>query len=659
MSTAKRDLGLYGGRRNGSSHLLGGVVSVLTGDRVRRVDQSTSADTGKCEFDGRDGKTVRRIVMPTEDKLPEGFDLDCMRGLLDHEAAHAVWSDFVGFKPANAMEMTVTNIIEDARIERLMRKRFRGSGYNIDAMNDSSVSAMDLTQFDAQEPVAQVLTALSTGLVLGKDPLERMLTGRKYEGDLRAMMSIVLPLGEAGAKGSTSKDAYEAARKVLAAIKRMEEEPPPPPQPKPGKPEEGEAEPSQGQVGGQDEQGADEAGEGASGSGKAEGQEGQETADSGAGQGESEDEAKAGKSEQAEPGNGGDNGESAPGRTRVFVKKAKEAAEKGEAPKGEPTALADKVYEAVKEAIQEAIKEDEKEAAILEAKQLKTGLYKPTYPWRLNEQEVDLTKLRGKGAEILKTTLDALRPVVGGLKTTLRLRILSEGKTKQRHGVEDGPLVSSRFIAALATGTSDRVFASFKRGRSRKTAITLLIDGSGSMNGYPVETATRTALAMTEALKGLSGVECEVLGFEYTGTSVRYVLKTFAQKDNSGIINFLNHSGNGNDDGLAVRWAARRLMAHKAERRILVVLSDGWPSDPVHGDAVNNDLKSAVGACERAGIETIGIGIVSEAVRSFYPKTVVVKKVEDLQGALLKELGALFDPAAATKGRIESRKIVA
>jgi len=166
MSKGQRDLGLYGGRKSGSSHLLGGVVSVLTGNRVNRVDRSSNANTGSCEFDGRDGKSVRRIVMPTEDKLPEGFDLDCMRGLLDHEAAHAVWSDFVGFTPANQLEMTVTNIIEDARIERLMRKRFRGSGANIDAMNDCSMKTMDLSGFDEAEPVAQVLTALSTGLVL-------------------------------------------------------------------------------------------------------------------------------------------------------------------------------------------------------------------------------------------------------------------------------------------------------------------------------------------------------------------------------------------------------------------------------------------------------------------------------------------------------------
>jgi len=529
-----------------------------------------------------------------------------------------------------------------------------------------------------------------------------MRKGRKEEGALRALNETVRPLGEAGAKGATSKDAYNAARKVIAAIKKMEEEPPAPPQPapkgmqgKPGEGGEGEGE-GQGQGGskpspeqeegegqeqtqpkpgkqaskpekgkssqGQDEgqeQGAGDSGEGEEAQGGGSGQEGEGAAPAaGEPKGEGEEQAQ-GEGQKCEPGNGGDNGESAPGRTRVFVKKAKEAAEKGEAPKGEPTALADKVYEAVKEAIEEAIQEEAAEAAIVEAKQLKTGLYKPTYPWTLNEKEVDLTKPKGAGAGLYQTTLAALRPVVGGLKTTLPLRLLSEGKTSQRHGVEDGPLVSSKCIAALATGSSDRVFATFKRGRSRKTAITLLIDGSGSMSGFPVETATRTAIAMAEALKGLPGVECEVLGFEYTGNSVRYVFKTFAQKDGAGIINFMNHSGHGNDDGLAVRWAARRLMAHKAERRILVVLSDGWPSDPVHGDAVNNDLKSAVGACERAGIETIGMGIVGGAVRTLHPKTGVGEKVEDLAGALLKELGALFDPAAAMKGRKEARKVVA
>jgi len=704
---ANNDCGLYGVKRNGSSHLLGGVASVLTGGRVKRVDMNSSAETGSCEFEGEGGRKVRRIVMPSPEKMPGGFGEDEMRGLLDHESAHAIWSDFVGFKPKNGLEMTVTNIIEDARIEHLMRGRFIGSKENIDAMNATMSGKMDHNGFNEAEPMRQIISTFGIGMVMGEKALEtEIYDWADNADDLRAVMDVILPIGKAGARADKSLGAYTAAMKVIRAIQDLKDEPEQPkkpqePQPEKGKKGEDEAKapaPSSGagdssEAGEGEGEGEAKAGSGpkapqggskgekepGAGAGKGEdegkaegGQEAQAGATGEAGEGGSEGAAPAGSGSekgedaegepaaaQAEPGNGGDNGEVSKARTRVFVKKAKEDAASGSIPGEGPVALADLAYEEVKEAIEETIQEDETAQAMIEARLIRTGLHKPTYPWSGKDREVKAPK---GGEANYKAAMETIRPVVGGLRTMLRLRVLAEAKTKVRHGKEDGPMISTKTIAALATGTSDRVFASFSRGKSRKTAISLLIDGSGSMNGYPVETATRTAMALTEALRGLPSVSVEVNGFEYKSSdSVRYILKPFASKDPSGIASFLNHSGSGNDDGLAVRWAARRLMAEKADRRIMIVLSDGWPSDPHTGCGitVSDDLKSAVGACERAGIEMIGIGIVSDAVQSFYPKSVVVKKVEDLTGAVLRELGKLFDPAGAKKGKAESLKFSA
>ena len=686
---SKRDFGLYDGKRHGSSHLLGGVASVLTGGNVKRVDVDKEANTGYCQFDAKDGKTVRRIVMPAPENLPEGITEEAMRGLLDHEAAHAIWSDFVGFKPNGPLEERVTNIIEDPRVERLMCRRYVGSRENITCLNETMSGLIDHDAFDQAEPTQQILTALSVALVSGEDALEsEILSWAEYAGDLRAVMSVILPIGERGAKAINSKGAYTAAQEVIAAICNLKdpEEPQPSPSPaKGGDPQEGDegegegegssasaakgGKPGKGKGKGKGK-GTPEKGEGESGEGKEKGEgadgkaagqgEGPEGKTAGAspetGKGEGEEDDAPGT---AEPSNAGDSGAApkAGTRTRMFVKKAREHAEHGTIPENMgPVALADMAYEAVKEAIEEAIKEEQAEEAKIEARLLRTGLYKPIYPWTGKDHEVPAPKKTPALEEAYNRIMAPIRPVANALRTMLRVRVLSEGKTKVRHGKAEGPMISGKTIAALATGTSDHVFASFSRGRSRKTAISLLLDGSGSMSGTPVAIATQTAMAFAEALRGLPGVTCEVNGFEYRGGSRRYCLKPFASRDNTGIAAFHNHDGSGNDDGLAVRWAARRLLREKAERRILIVLSDGWPSDPC-GD-VNTDLKSAVGACERAGIETMGIGIVSEAVKSFYPKYVVVKDVKDLTGAVLRELGKLFDPAAAEKGR-RAAKIVA
>ena len=91
--------GIYGGR--GNSRLLGGVTSVLSGGRCKQVTLDPRASTGSAQY--ADPTRVRRIVIPAEESLPDGFGLDDVRGLLDHETGHAIWSDFVGFCPQDAL----------------------------------------------------------------------------------------------------------------------------------------------------------------------------------------------------------------------------------------------------------------------------------------------------------------------------------------------------------------------------------------------------------------------------------------------------------------------------------------------------------------------------------------------------------------------------
>ena len=54
-------------------------------------------------------------------------------------------------------------------------------------------------------------------------------------------------------------------------------------------------------------------------------------------------------------------------------------------------------------------------------------------------------------------------------------------------------------------------------------------------------------------------------------------------------------------------------------------------------------FRSAVTASlPRRGIDAIGLGIMSEAVERFYPKHVVIHRLEDLPGTVVRELHALI-----------------
>jgi cobaltochelatase CobT len=61
-------------------------------------------------------------------------------------------------------------------------------------------------------------------------------------------------------------------------------------------------------------------------------------------------------------------------------------------------------------------------------------------------------------------------------------------------------------------------------------------------------------------------------------------------------------------------------------------------------DEIYSDLHKAVEECEKAKIETVGVGILSDAVRTFYPKCVVLNDLNDLPKAVMAELKRILLP---------------
>jgi len=614
---------IYSGK--GSSHLLGGVVSVLTGGRATRVDLSQNANTGMCEY--KNETTVRRIVIPTDDKLPKNFTLDAVRGLLDHESAHAIWTDCIGFRPQTALEQIVTNILEDARIEVLMKDRFPGAADNITELNQVAVALSDPETFDRKPAIDQALHTLSV-MTSGGMELADFLADKKHGKQLAQLMDKIRPIANKAIHASTTKAVYACALSIIRVLEEARNEAPMPNRSK--DPEETKGTPDSKSEMDKGDSGSTEEGE------TGDPEETKGTPDS--------------KSEM-DKGDSGSRGEGSDDATQ-FLGELADAAFAGNADPNKAHSLADQAFEEVKGAIEAQVQEERLEYDRQNAKLIRTGLVKPIYPL----SGMDREQVLPKGPDPLHRGMQSqVQPVVMGIRSALRMRLLSEGRTKLRMERESGAL-ASKSIGALAAGTSHRVFGQISRGRSQRTAVTLLVDCSGSMDRFrKIETATLSAMALSEALNGLPGVEHEVLGFTTKSDSaMNYVAKPFAQKDSRGIESLLGVDRDCNADGRSVRWAARRLMSRKADRRILIVLSDGMPTVP-DGEIALTDLKSAVAACERNGIETVGIGILSKAVEEFYPKHVVIQRVDELTGAVLHELAKLFDPAAVEGGKREAR----
>ena len=281
----------------------------------------------------------------------------------------------------------------------------------------------------------------------------------------------------------------------------------------------------------------------------------------------------------------------------------------------------------------------------------------------------ELERLRAK----LDAELASVRVVVARLAKKL-LRVLMARQVREwRFDLDEGLLDPSRLAPLIASGGAARPFKQETDSRFPSTCVTLLIDHSGSMRGRPMQIAALTVEIFARVLERC-GVKCEVLGFttrEWDGGEPGREWAARGYPGNPGRLNALEHiviksadvpwrrarAGLGlfmrdemlkeNIDGEAVAWAHRRLLARSERRRILVVLSDGTPTDEAtlaaNGyDYLDRHLESVVTDIEaRSPVQLAAIGIGHDVSR-FYSNATRIRGIEDLGPALTTKLMALL-----------------
>lgn len=221
----------------------------------------------------------------------------------------------------------------------------------------------------------------------------------------------------------------------------------------------------------------------------------------------------------------------------------------------------------------------------------------------------------------------------------------------------------------------DRVFRQRRETQAKNTAISLVLDCSGSMACGRMKLAGLAAFALSSVLDRLR-ITHEVIGFStsYSGEMIHImdedeklqheagnpsprwsrveplympVFKPFAGKLDTAARSRLAHLSESpswlcqNVDGESVQIAARRLVKQRAERHIMMVLSDGEPCASV-SRGLSAHLVSTVAGLEKQGVEVIGIGIQTEAVANFYPKHVVLYDAAELPTRVMTELTRLL-----------------
>ena len=260
---------------------------------------------------------------------------------------------------------------------------------------------------------------------------------------------------------------------------------------------------------------------------------------------------------------------------------------------------------------------------------------------------------------------EATRHMVGPMQKDIERMMATQAQVMKVPGFRSGRLHGAG-LHKLSVG-DDRVFRRMFMSKAKDTAVELVVDNSGSMYGSKMKMAMQTAYALAQTLERVK-IPSEVIGFttghmtpvqtkrlrdeqkrigkDFTRTETLYIpiYKSFEERFTPTVrhrfakaIN--DHFLANNVDGESIMIGTTRLLKRKETRKVMIVLSDGKPA------AATSDHKGlyahvhkAVADATKAKIDVIGIGIDTDAVRTFYPKHIVLRDISSLATTVMGEL---------------------
>ena len=294
----------------------------------------------------------------------------------------------------------------------------------------------------------------------------------------------------------------------------------------------------------------------------------------------------------------------------------------------------------------------------------------PTLSYRVYDRSQDrIVKAPDGGIDSYKRLLGDVSPYVGTLRR--RLMMTLRGMSQSRWVSDDnGSKLNRKKLHNLCFDAPCSPFISKTSSPSNDVAVSLLIDQSGSMAREPIELAKKCTALLAETMDQL-GLKLEIIGFttlnddRYLGElrktesespeeiqkryaryipTLHIVYKEFSEKwepcrgriESMEALNYtpINES---------TLLAAKRLLAVKASRRILIVLTDGaaFVGKTLQHLAQQN-LADNLEILDKAKVEVLAIGLRAPYVREVFRQSIVVDKLAQLPqeffGAISKKL---------------------
>lgn len=261
---------------------------------------------------------------------------------------------------------------------------------------------------------------------------------------------------------------------------------------------------------------------------------------------------------------------------------------------------------------------------------------------------------------LFKEHTDVIRRLRRGLANALRSREKRWWREEQSRGE-----LSPRTLHRLCLDRPQLdVFRTRAMVQGRSTAVSIVLDASGSMTTDKMDVARDALRVLLEALDDLK-VATEAITFTTgSGSGVftlvqqrgedpaelrnRYsrianleigLVKQFVEPVKSALRRLPSIKGTGLTPlGEAMQVGALRLAPRRESRRIMLLLTDGRAGCESNDGAAVKHAQHVAKRIEQAGIELVGVGIMDESLHAIVEDTIVVHQLEELPAQLCKLL---------------------
>ena len=277
----------------------------------------------------------------------------------------------------------------------------------------------------------------------------------------------------------------------------------------------------------------------------------------------------------------------------------------------------------------------------------------------------DLANLRNQ----LDIKIAKLSGISKKLAIKLKRKLLSKKNNYYDFDGSGGVLNRKRLANIVISPFSSEIWLYQKNHEFQDTALTILLDNSGSMRGNPIVMSALACELIAEILEKFS-IKTEIIGFttvDWKGGKSRKLWEVSGKQKNPGRLNDLRHiiykdfnqsykkskfnlglmlkEGllKENIDGEALLFARGRLMQQSEKRKIIMVISDGTPVDDSttannEGDILSEHLHHVINNIEKSRkIEIIGIGI-GHLAEEFYKNSITIKTIEELGDVMIDKI---------------------